>query len=541
MRGLGLSSVRALLRGLPSSAPVAVQGWVRSVRRQRRYSFLELNDGSSPRNLQVVWGEGSSEGLPFSAGDAAHLTTGASVRVRGVLAASPKAGQSVELSAASLEVLGGVDASYPLQKKAHSAEFLREVLHLRARGGLASSVLRLRHTLANALHAHLQAQGLLQVHAPVLTGNDCEGAGEMFAAAPVAWPPSSPPFFGRPAHLTVSAQLHLEAFAHAMGAVYSFGPTFRAENSNTSRHLAEFWMVEPEIAPGDLHSAMDLCQGALSAAAGAALRDGAEDVAFLDRQRGGSSSSSGGAPAAAAPPAASASAARLVPLEDRLRAAEAGGFARLTYAHALEVLNEGSAPLPRLGWGADLSSEHERWLSERFVGGPVFVTHYPATLKPFYMKRTRGSGGGGVGGGGGGPTVDNFDLLVPGLGELAGGSAREHDGGLLGPIMAAQGLLSPAFAASVQQQQQQQQQQVVGAGGAAQGAASSPPHFWGLPAPVADPSNGFLDWYLDLRRYGSVPSAGWGLGFERLVAWAGGLDNVRDAVPCPRVRNSCSM
>jgi len=227
-------------------------------------------------------------------------------------------------------------------------------------------------------------------------------------------------------------------------------------------------------------------------------------------------------------------------LEDRLRAAEAGGFARLTYAHALEVLNEGSAPLPRLGWGADLSSEHERWLSERFVGGPVFVTHYPATLKPFYMKRTRGSGGGGVGGGGGGPTVDNFDLLVPGLGELAGGSAREHDGGLLGPIMAAQGLLSPAFAASVQQQQQQQQV-VVGAGGAAQGAASSPPHFWGLPAPVADPSNGFLDWYLDLRRYGSVPSAGWGLGFERLVAWAGGLDNVRDAVPCPRVRNSCSM
>ena len=437
------------------------------------------------------------------------------MRVAGSLRASPKPGQALELVASALEVVGGADASFPLQKKAHSAEFLRSVLHLRAKGAGAAAVLRLRGALSAALHAHLQGAGLLHVHAPVLTGSDCEGAGEQFAAAPAAWPAGAPPFFGRAALLSVSAQLHLEAAAQGLSAVYAFGPTFRAENSNTSRHLAEFWMLEPEVAPGDLEAALALCQGAVAASAGAALGSCSEDLRACAAAAEGASASASASGASAS----AAAEARAEALHARLRAAAAGGFARLTYTRALALLNGSAAALPRLAWGADLPSEHERWLAEVHVQGPVFVTHYPASLKPFYMRRTRGSEGGG---GGAGATVENFDLLVPGLGELAGGSAREEDVGVLGAAMAARGLLSPAFAAAVAER---------GARGGSDG----------LGVGVADPANGHLDWYLDLRRYGGVRSAGWGLGFERLVAWAAGLDNVRDAAPFPRARNLCSM
>jgi len=480
---------------------VTVHGWVRTARRQKRHSFLELSDGSCASGLQVVWPEGGGGEGALSPADGALLTAGASITAEGVLVASPKPGQAVELAAARLSVVCGADAgSYPLQKKAHSVEFLRDVLHLRARGALGGAVLRARHTLAAALHAHLQGAGLLQVHAPVLTGNDCEGAGELFTAVAEQLQTDGEGgsgggggggFFGRPAYLTVSGQLHLEAFAAALSRVYSFGPTFRAENSNTTRHLAEFWMVEPEVAPAGLPEALRLCEGAVAAAARALLAERADDVEVL--AAGGGASGGGGSGCVAQP------------LVARLEAAARGGFAALTYREALAALEaHGGRAVP---WGSDLSSEQERWLAERHVGGPVFVTHYPAALKPFYMRASEGDGG----------TVDNFDLLVPGLGELAGGSAREHRHDRLAAAMAARGLLSRAVAEAV---------------AGADGGASRPP---------ANPANGTLDWYLDLRRYGGVPSAGWGLGFERLVAWACGLDNVRDAAPCPRARNLCSM
>ena len=498
------STVRDLLRS-PTliGSTVTVHGWVRTARRQKRHSFLELSDGSCASGLQVVWPEG---GAALAGADAALLTAGASISAEGVLVASPKAGQAVELAASRLSVVCGADAaSYPLQKKAHSVEFLRDVLHLRARGALGGAVLRARHTLSAALHAHLQGAGLLQVHTPVLTGNDCEGAGELFTAVAESLPQAgaagggegggggSGGFFGRPAYLTVSGQLHLEAFAAALSRVYSFGPTFRAENSNTTRHLAEFWMVEPEVAPAGLPEALSLCEGAVAAAAGALLAQRRDDVELLAAGGGASGGGGGGGGAPA-------------PLVERLEGAARGGFAVITYTEALAALERapGGRAIP---WGSDLSGEQERWLAERHVGGPVFVTHYPAALKPFYMRASEGGGG----------TVENFDLLVPGGGELAGGSAREHRHDVLAAAMARRGLLSRG---------------VVEALAGSDGGASRPP---------ANPANGSLDWYLDLRRYGGVPSAGWGLGFERLVAWACGLENVRDAAPCPRARNLCSM
>ena len=495
-----MHSIRHLLR-TPSllNTTVSVHGWVRTARRQKRHSFLELHDGSSAGGLQVVWPEAPAPAPPLlPAQEAACLTPGASVRAEGLLVPSPKPGQAVELQAARLSLVCAADAgTYPLQKKgAHSLEFLREVLHLRARGPLGGAVLRARHTLSAALHGHLQGEGLLHVHTPILTANDCEGAGELFGVEPAGGGaggvggsvPSAggAGFFGRPAFLTVSGQLHLEAFAAALSRVYAFGPTFRAENSNTPRHLAEFWMVEPEVAPGGLPEALALCEGALAAAARALRRHNADDVALLARSGAGTDT---------AP----------LPLAPRLEAAARGGFAVLTYAQALAALaGRGGPGAPP--WGGGLTSEQEKWLAEAHVGGPVFVTHYPAALKPFYMRASEGGGG----------TVDNFDLLVPGLGELAGGSAREHRHDALAAAMLEGGLLSRG----------------VGEALRAGKVGERPP---------ADPSNGSLDWYLDLRRYGGVPSAGWGMGFERLVAWACGLENVRDAAPCPRARNVCSM
>lgn len=564
-----------------------VTGMIRSARRQKKYSFLELNDGSCAQSLQVVWGESGAANptatspAVISPEDSPRLLTGASVTVHGTLVQSPKAGQAVELQAERVTLEGGVDASYPLQKKAHTLEFQREILHLRPRAPLAAAVLRARHTLSTSIHHSLASRGYCHIHTPILTSNDCEGAGELFtvstgasgaggggggtgdagsAGGATGGAPTNTtaaaPFFGRPTHLTVSGQLHLEAFAAGLSRVYAFGPTFRAENSATARHLAEFWMVEPECSPGGLEDAMELCEGVVREGVAALLEREAGELPKQQQLRGGGGGGGEGQFRAVVPGdletiakegggggggvGVSSSSnsnsnnnyealrARLNKITANPTAATATAiptlpFPRVSYTEALRLLHEGVAAgkappftVPVPSWGGDLGSEHERWLAEvAFNGSPVFVTHYPATLKPFYMRQCRNSRSSDPG-----VVVENFDLLVPGLGELAGGSAREEDYGRLGKAMAERGLLSPEVAQAV----------VVTGGG-----PSSPL------LPPANPSNGTLDWYLDLRRYGGRSSAGWGLGFERLVAWATGIDNVRDAIPCPRTKGGCAM
>lgn len=499
------TAIRALLSSPPVGERVSVAGWVRSARFQKRVGFLEVNDGSCAANLQVVLpidAEGSAGGA-LAPGTAAALTTGASVRASGTLVKSPKPGQPVELAADDVAVMSGAEAAtYPLQKKAHSAEFLRSVVHLRARAAAPAAILRMRSVLAASLHANLSGAGCVHVHTPILTANDCEGGGELFSVGTS----NATPFFGRPVFLTVSGQLHLEAFAAALSRVYTFGPTFRAENSNTTRHLAEFWMVEPEIAPARLLDGVRLCEDSLRAAAAALLSHAVDDIAVCAREN----------------PAG--------PLvRSRLERAAHGNFPVISYGEALARLASAppgtfSARVPT--WGGDLSSEHERWLAAE---GPVFVTHYPATLKPFYMSldepradfaaelaatvfRDPAAANAAR------ATVACFDLLVPDLGELAGGSAREERLEVLATAMRLRGLLSPTTSAHTHATTKEVR-------------------------PPADPADGSLDWYLDLRRYGAMPSAGWGMGFERLVAWCCGLDNVRDAIPVPRVvgAHGCRM
>lgn len=383
-------------------------------------------------------------------------------------------------------------------------------MHLRPRTSVAGAMLRVRHSLTQAVHAYFDGKGYFAVNTPVLTSNDCEGAGELFAVAPAsavsapsapaapaaAGAPAAPPaapappahFFSKPVYLTVSGQLHLEAFACALSRVYTFGPTFRAENSNTTRHLAEFWMLEPELAPGTAEDAMDLAEGCVKACVTGVLEKRGSDLATLvDRVDSG--------------------------LMERLqRTASGAPFPRIRYTEAVNILQaSGQAFKQPVVWGEGLASEHERWLAESHVGGPLFVTDYPAAIKPFYMRHNEPRADEPS------PTVGAFDLLVPRIGELIGGSAREERAEVLGPAMAAAGLLSPRMAAAARK--------------GPQALAAEPP---------ADPNAG-LDWYLDLRRFGSVPHAGWGMGFERLVLFCTGLENIRDAIPMPRVPGSCRM
>lgn len=378
-------------------------------------------------------------------------------------------------------------------------------------------MLRIRDTLQHALHSVLREDGCVSVNTPILTSNDCEGAGELFSVLPAAdlkaavaagpQPRSdgktpnqaslqpADRFFGKPVYLTVSGQLHLEAFACALGRVYTFGPTFRAEDSNTTRHACEFWMLEPELAPGSMHDAMDLAERCVKGAMAAVLRERPDDVRFL-AEKGGSEAG----------------------LADRLAATADTGtrFARMTYTEAVAALRgSGRAFTVPVSWGDGLASEHERFLAEEVVKGPLFVTDYPAAIKPFYMKASPPRDGEP------GPTVQAFDLLMPGLGELVGGSAREDDHGVLAGRMAALELLSPARAAAL--------------------AAPTAPGAAGAKYPPADCNGSHLDWYLDLRRFGSVPHAGFGLGFERLVMLATGIPNIRDVLPIPRVPDSCRM
>ena len=448
--------IRELLQSEPSDREVVAQGWVRTRRDARDFSFLELNDGSCLKNLQVIAGRQ----LPGYEETVLKLSTGCALRVTGRLTASPAAGQAVELTADNLAVLGWADPeSYPLQKKRHSFEFLREIAHLRPRTNSLGAMLRVRNQLAQAVHHFFQAEGFIQVHTPVITTSDCEGAGEMFTVttlppgqAEQSDAPYTGDFFGRRAGLTVSGQLEAEALALALGRVYTFGPTFRAENSNTSRHLAEFWMIEPEMAFCDLNEDAALAERFLRHLVRYALDSCGEDLTLFDRHV-----SPG--------------------LLARLESVAGQDFGRVTYTEAVKLLGEAKSAFTfPVAWGMDLQSEHERYLAEEVFQKPLIVTDYPATLKPFYMRENDD-----------GRTVAAMDILLPGIGEIIGGSQREERHEVLERRMLAAGLDLDTYR-----------------------------------------------WYLDLRRYGSAPHAGFGLGFERLVQFVTGMANIRETIPFPR-------
>ncbi|KAF1795779.1 Aminoacyl-tRNA synthetase, class II (D/K/N)-like [Phytophthora cactorum] len=407
-------------------------GWVISVRKHKSVSFVNVNDGSSN-----------------------DITVGSSVFAEGELREVPGGKQRrLELHPSKLEVLGKCDTqTYPLQKKYHSLEFLRENLHLRARTNTFGAVTRVRNALGQGLHSYFQENDFLHLHSPILTSNDCEGAGEMFRIAKID--AKEEEFFDTPTYLTVSGQLHAEMYACALSKVYTFGPTFRAENSNTTRHLAEFWMVEPEMAFAGLEECVASAQGAVQRSVAHALNTCAEDIAFFNKNYDKKNA-------------------------ERLERVVEKDFARLTYTEAIET--QGKVNFEKKPeWGMDLQTEHERFLAEKYVGGPVFVTDYPADIKAFYMRKNAPDAQNR-------DTVAGMDLLVPKIGELVGGSVREERFAVLEKKMRHLGLIP---------EEDLDEESIASAGGD-------------------------LDWYLDLRRFGSVPHAGWGLGFERLVLFATG-------------------
>jgi len=429
---------------------VAVKGWVRTRRDSKGFSFLEVNDGSCLANLQVV----VDAGTPGS-DQLAHFTTGASVAIDGRLVPSPAQGQKWELRATKVELVGLADASYPLQKKGHTAEFLRTIAHLRPRSNLFGAMFRLRSRLAFAVHEFFQQRDFVYVHTPIITASDCEGAGEMFRVTTLKGNLEEKPqtdFFGRRTYLTVSGQLEGETFACALSNIYTFGPTFRAENSNTARHAAEFWMIEPEMAFCDLQGDMALGEEFVKAMARYAREHCAEDLAlfakFVDRG-----------------------------LPERLQFVIERPFIRVPYAEAVELLKKSGKPFEfPVDYGLNLQSEHERFLTEEHFKSPVTVYNYPREIKPFYMRLNDD-----------GRTVTAMDVLVPGIGEVIGGSQREERLDQLLENMKSHQL--------------------------------KPEEYW---------------WYVDLRRYGSVPHAGFGLGFERLLMFLTGVANIRDVIPFAR-------
>lgn len=452
------SSVAALLASQELDREVLVKGWVRTRRGNKYVQFIAVNDGSTINNLQVV-----ADAEKFPEESLKDVTTGSCVAVTGKLVASQGKGQTVEVQATSIEVLGKADAeAYPLQKKGHSLEFLREIAHLRPRTNTFGAVLRLRHTLAFGIHQYFNDRGFFYVHTPIITGSDAEGAGQMFRVTTL--PDQNPPltdegkvdyaedFFGKPTNLTVSGQLEGELAAMALGKVYTFGPTFRAENSNTARHLAEFWMIEPEVAFNDLADNMDLAEDFLKYLVRYALEKCPDDLQFLndlyDKE-----------------------------LLARLRFVTDNDFQRLTYTEAVEILKKAKQKFEfPVDWGTDLQSEHERYLVEKHFKKPVILTNYPKDIKAFYMKLDED-----------GRTVRAMDVLFPGIGEIIGGSQREE---------------------SLEKLEQRMQEMHVPAD-----------ELW---------------WYLDTRRFGTAPHAGFGLGFERLVLFVTGMTNIRDVIPFPR-------
>ena len=447
--------ISEILRRQQVGATVEVCGWLRTRRDSGGLSFLEISDGSCLASIQVL----ADATLANYEDEIKRLATGCSLRVRGELVPSPAKGQAVEVRAESIEVIGWADSeTYPLQKKRHSFEFLRAISHLRSRTNALGAVARVRSTLSFAIHRFFHEQGFLQVHTPIITTSDCEGAGEMFTVSALepaqltGKDPFAADFFGRRAGLTVSGQLQAEVYALSHGRVYTFGPTFRAENSNTSRHLAEFWMLEPEMAFCDLQGNMAVAEAMIKSLINTALTECTEDLELFDKfiAKG---------------------------LIDRLALVRDRPFVHLTYTEAVAELKRSGRTFEfPVEWGTDLQAEHERWLCEEVAGAPVIVTNYPARIKPFYMRLDEG-----------GETVAAMDILVAGIGELVGGSQREERYEVLAARMAAAGLDLAQYG-----------------------------------------------WYLDLRRFGSAPHAGFGLGFERLVQFVTGMQNIREVIPFPR-------
>jgi len=471
--------IKYILAETPQSQEVEISGWVRTKRDMKNLVFVEVNDGSCFAGIQCTFDRGA--GLDAKTEDVlVSLATGASVKINGKLVASPASGQAVEVAAFSICLIGGAPAentsgktpdldipAYPLQKKRHSYEFLREIAHLRPRTNTFGAVARLRSRMAFAIHRYFQERDFHYLHTPVITSGDCEGAGAMFQVTTLE--PSAiakdmagggvdyaKDFFGKKTYLTVSGQLEAETYATAISRVYTFGPTFRAENSNTVRHLAEFWMVEPEVAFAELKDNMALAEDFLKYVFNAALEECADELKFFDAfiEKG---------------------------IIESLKQVAGAKFAHITYTDAVKELEKAAAAnngifefQPR--WGCDLQSEHEKFLTEKVANGPVIVTDYPKEIKAFYMKLNDDD-----------KTVRAMDVLVPRLGEIIGGSQREDNLEKLCARMGELGLKSEDYS-----------------------------------------------WYLDLRRYGTVPHAGFGLGFERLIQYVTGMANIRDVIPYPR-------
>ena len=443
---------------------VTVGGWVRSNRASKAFGFLVVSDGTFFEPLQVVYHDTAEN---FA--ELAHLNVGTAVIARGQIVATPDAKQPFEMQAESVVIEGASTPDYPLQKKRHSPEYLRTITHLRPRTNLFQAVFRVRSLAAFAIHEFFQKRGFVYVHTPLITGADCEGAGEMFRVTTLdpADPPRNPDgtvdytqdFFGKSAHLTVSGQLNGETFAQAFKNIYTFGPTFRAENSNTTRHAAEFWMIEPEMAFCDLAGDMKIAEDMLKYVIRYVLANAPEEIAFFNNfvDKG---------------------------LLERLEHVAGSDFAHVTYTEAVEILQKNNDAFDyKVSWGCDLQTEHERYLTEQVFGRPVFVTDYPKEIKAFYMKLNDD-----------GKTVAAMDCLVPGIGEIIGGSQREDDYDKLLSRIRELGLPEEEY--------------------------------------------GF---YLDLRKYGSTRHAGFGLGFERCVMYLTGVSNIRDVLPFPRTVGRCEL
>src|SRR5947199_291742 len=463
MTRLAPTSIKDVLQSTAPIAAVHVQGWVRTRRDSKDFSFIELNDGSPLRNLQFI----AKTSLPNYPA-VQRITAGVSISATGALGASQGKGQKWELVPDTIEVVGPADDSYPLQKKGHTPEFLREVAHLRPRSNLFSSIFRVRSRLAFAVHQFFQERGFVYVHTPIITGSDCEGAGELFRVSTIDL--KNPPkkgseidyakdFFARQTYLTVSGQLEAEAFACALSKVYTFGPTFRAENSNTSRHASEFWMIEPEMAFCDLNGDMDLAEEIVKCL----VRDVRENcpdemelfAKFVDKE--------------------------LLP---RLDFVLERPFQRTTYTETVDLLKRSGEKFEfPVEYGLNLQSEHERWLTEKHFKCPVTVFNFPKEIKPFYMRLNDD-----------GRTVAAMDLLVPGIGEIVGGSQREERLEMLEENMRRHKM---------------------------------------------DPAD--YKWYLDLRRYGTAPHSGFGLGFERMLMFITGVPNIRDVIPFARTPGSAEF
>jgi len=452
------SRIVDILKSESEPGDVIVNGWVRTKRDSKAFSFIEVNDGSCLANIQVI----ADATLAGYEENVVPLKTGASLTLSGKVVPSQGKGQKWEIQATSVEMLGAAEDDYPLQKKGHSMEFMRSIAHLRPRSNLFGAVFRVRSRMAYAIHQFFQEKGFFYVHTPVITSSDCEGAGEMFRVVTMDGEKvktGEEEFFHKPAYLTVSGQLEGETFACALSNIYTFGPTFRAENSHTSRHASEFWMVEPEIAFCDLEGDMNLAEEMIKYLVSDALETCADDLAFFNQfvDKG---------------------------LVERLQLVRDRSFERISYTEAVELLQASGKKFEYpVEYGHNLQSEHERYLTEEHFKCPTTVYNYPKEIKPFYMRKNDD-----------GKTVAAMDLLVPGIGEIVGGSQREERLDVLQANFAAHELDEETYS-----------------------------------------------WYVDLRRYGSVPHAGFGLGFERLLMFVTGVANIRDVIPFPRTPGSAEF